>query len=460
MKGFVPTPAAMVDRMVELLFRERPPRPGDRLLDPGSGQGAFVDGVIRYCTGAGLPLPRIVAVESDPAHVRVLRGRFAGVANVIVRQTDFLAEPQEPFDYVVGNPPYVSIGGLTEGEKALYRQRFATASGRFDLYLLFFERALELLRDGGRLVFITPEKYLYVRTAEPLRRLLAARAVAALHFVPEDTFPDLVTYPLVTVVEAAPPRAHCTVTERDGTVRVIDGRLPATSWLPAIRQAPAPSGAPVFGDFPRRISCGVATGADGVFVLADRDVPAELRRFGYPTLSGREITGADAPVPRTTMLIPYAPDGSLLAEDALGPLADYLRAPARLERLLGRTCVRRKPWYAFHETPPLAEILRPKLLCKDIGADPVFVVDRDGRIVPRHSLYYIVPRDPAILDELAAFLNSAHAARWLRDHCQRAANGFLRLQSHVLRALPLPPELDPDGVQVPLPLVDAARRTA
>ncbi|MGH7962042.1 MAG: hypothetical protein ACRERD_09485, partial [Candidatus Binatia bacterium] len=54
--------------------------------------------------------------------------------------------------------------------------------------------------------------------------------------------------------------------------------------------------------------------------------------------------------------------------------------------------------------------------------------------------YYIVPTDPSCLDALEQYLGSPSAQHWLRGHCQRAANGFLRLQSHVLKRLPLPQE--------------------
>jgi adenine-specific DNA-methyltransferase len=106
-----------------------------------------------------------------------------------------------------------------------------------------------------------------------------------------------------------------------------------------------------------------------------------------------------------------------------------------------RTCVRRKPWYAFHENPPLRDILRPKILCKDITAKPQFWVDRGGKLVPRHSVYYIIPKRAENVDALCSYLNSAHVREWLEGNCQRAANGFLRLQSSVLNRLPLPIEL-------------------
>jgi hypothetical protein len=150
------------------------------------------------------------------------------------------------------------------------------------------------------------------------------------------------------------------------------------------------------------------------------------------------------------MLTPYANDGSLIPENQLGPLGDYLRKPRIRQRLAQRTCARRKPWYAFHETPPLLEILRPKILCKDITRRPYFWMDPEGKLVPRHSVYYIVPEDPSALDSICRYLNSEEVAHWLTEHCQRAASDFLRLQSNVLKMLPVPDELRPRRASDPL----------
>lgn len=141
------------------------------------------------------------------------------------------------------------------------------------------------------------------------------------------------------------------------------------------------------------------------------------------------------------MLIPYSPDGELLKEDKLNGLKSYLTQPSILNKLLQRTCVSSKPWYAFHENPPFPDILRPKILCKDITPHPHFWIDRSGHLIPRHSVYYIVPKHPEHLETLCDYLNSEEVFRWLASHCQRAANGFFRLQSHVLKELPVPQDL-------------------
>lgn len=69
------------------------------------------------------------------------------------------------------------------------------------------------------------------------------------------------------------------------------------------------------------------------------------------------------------------------------------------------------------------------------------MIDDAGDVVPRHSVYYLVPLHADRLQSLAEYLNSDASRDWLEAHCQRAANGFLRLQSQVLKRLPIPEEL-------------------
>jgi adenine-specific DNA-methyltransferase len=198
----------------------------------------------------------------------------------------------------------------------------------------------------------------------------------------------------------------------------------------------------ILKDLCTRISAGVATGADEVFIRKRKELPIALAKFARPSIAGRELTTkGELSRGQYVILLPYAEDGRLLRETELGPLGHHLATATIHDRLMKRTCVQRKPWYAFHETPPLPEILRPKILCKDIAQKPHFWIDRQGSFVPRHSVYYLVPRDPAIIDRLCAYLNSGNVAAWLSLHCQRAANSYLRLQSSILKRIPVPDDL-------------------
>jgi len=452
LKGFIETPPSVVDLMVKKLFEGRQVSAETRVLDAGAGRGPFIDGIIRWCVGRGLEVPRITCSELNPRHVKFVKERFRDFPSVEIKEEDFLATEHADYDYVISNPPYVPITQLSDMEKRMYRPLFKSARGRFDLYLLFFEHSIDALKEGGRLVFITPEKFLYVQTAKALRQILAKKTVEEVEMINENAFGELVTYPTITTVTNSRGRAETLVKLRDG--RRVRVKLPmdGSSWLPHFRHVETARGHLKLADICDRITPGVATGADSVFVFETRMLDSTLKPFAFPTIAGRELDTTKGNFSLShSMLIPYGEHGNLLAPDNLGALLSYLSSEKIRARLMKRTCVERKPWYAFHETPNLDEILRPKILCKDISKEPRFWVDREARIVPRHTVYYIVPKDPSRIDEIADYLNSAEAKEWLQANCQRAANGFLRIQSHVLKHLPIPQHLAAKAVILALP---------
>ena len=77
------------------------------------------------------------------------------------------------FDAVIGNPPYVRIQALGRALADWCRAHYATATGSFDVYVPFIERSLELLRRGGRLGFIVPNKLLKLDYGKRLRERFA-----------------------------------------------------------------------------------------------------------------------------------------------------------------------------------------------------------------------------------------------------------------------------------------------
>ncbi|WP_259519135.1 BREX-1 system adenine-specific DNA-methyltransferase PglX [Halanaeroarchaeum sp. HSR-CO] len=392
-------------------------------------------------------------MDTDPELLSEARETHAD-ASVDLLERDFLGDLSGlgEFRYVVGNPPYVPIEGLSEDEKARYKQRFDTATGRFDLFILFIEQSLNVLSDGGRLTLITPEKFEYTETAAPLRRLLARDYhVREIHHIEEDAFDGFTTYPTITTVDATEP-GETRVLRRDGSEDNVTLSANGNSWASTIRGGDTPniSGNRTLGDVCQRVSCGVATGADSVFVQDADEVPEQLSDWTYPTTSGKQLRINDGPDSGEVFICPYREDGRLPSENDLEAFGDW--ASFRRDRLEDRSCVKKNkcPWYGWHENPPMEDILQPKILCQDVTDDPTFWLDETGEVVPRHSVYYIIPEDPDDLYALHEFLNSPEAHAWFEANCQRAANGYLRLQSRVMKKLPVPDDVKGEVYQTTL----------
>ncbi|MBI2928480.1 MAG: Eco57I restriction-modification methylase domain-containing protein [Verrucomicrobia bacterium] len=111
------------------------------------------------------------------------------------------------FDAVIGNPPYVRIQGFPPMQIAYFSRRYPSATGNFDLYIPFVERGLELLRDGGRLAMITPNKFFRTDYGEGLRRTLSANQAVCriVDFGANQVFRATPTLACSFCDEAAPP---------------------------------------------------------------------------------------------------------------------------------------------------------------------------------------------------------------------------------------------------------------
>ncbi|MEB3409224.1 Eco57I restriction-modification methylase domain-containing protein [Flavobacterium psychrophilum] len=77
------------------------------------------------------------------------------------------------FDVIIGNPPYVLCQPSNTNEITLdYYKKFEVASYKIDLFHLFFEKSITLLKEKGKLGFITPNTYLTNKYIQKLRNYI------------------------------------------------------------------------------------------------------------------------------------------------------------------------------------------------------------------------------------------------------------------------------------------------
>ncbi len=78
------------------------------------------------------------------------------------------------FDIVIGNPPYIQLqkdGGRLA--KLYQKQNYKTFARTGDIYCLFYEKGIQLLKDNGVLCFITSNKWMRAGYGEKLRGFFA-----------------------------------------------------------------------------------------------------------------------------------------------------------------------------------------------------------------------------------------------------------------------------------------------
>jgi hypothetical protein len=359
------------------------------------------------------------------------------------------------FDCVVGNPPWVRHSRIDERDRRMLADRyslFRNSGASFrqtDLAIVFYEKAMSLVKRGGSVSFLLPGKFLTAAYAAPLRRVLQGKhCVVAIddwsaegrELFSADTFPIGLTsrYSEAQLVNVASGEEEYTQ-----PVAQLEAGRGSTAWtlapasINAILRRCRERFPPLSETLGRAPLMGVKTGANARFFLDD----VELR------------------------------DGSLLHQGVIIPMRNVCRV------IRGRDVQRwkasgscwmiwspngrfdpRQAWLRelalLHDVEPAAfrlsyvrpEHLGTKVVWKDLAtsmkaaAAPDFV--RVGRtavpLIPNQTTYFL---DTVSLEEahqLAALLNSSVANALLVSIAEGAKDGHFRFFGTTVAGLPLP----------------------
>lgn len=166
------------------------------------------------------------------------------------------------FDIIVANPPYVRQELIKELKPALKAAHPDVYTGVADLYVYFYSRALQLLRPGGMLAFISSNKWFRANYGAPLRKHIAdtCHVLSITDFGDLPVFASATAYPMIFIAQKEQKRVNQTVFTN---VRSLDAPYPDVTLL-------------ILADG-RILPNGAIAGSD--WKLAENDTAAHLRKI-------------------------------------------------------------------------------------------------------------------------------------------------------------------------------------
>ena len=92
---------------------------------------------------------------------------------------------------------------MLDKDKKYYNQNYASANKQYDIFVLFFEIGIKLLKNGGCLGFITSNKFLASDYGQKLRELLLknCKIISLIDVSYLKIFKDASTYPVITILQ-------------------------------------------------------------------------------------------------------------------------------------------------------------------------------------------------------------------------------------------------------------------
>jgi hypothetical protein len=108
------------------------------------------------------------------------------------------------FDICIGNPPYVRQEKIKE-IKPYLKEHYEVYTGVADLYVYFFEKGINVLKQNGQLGFICSNKFTKSNYGKNLRKLILANTEFRVYFdhTYSGVFEDATTYPSVFIFKKA-----------------------------------------------------------------------------------------------------------------------------------------------------------------------------------------------------------------------------------------------------------------
>ena len=119
-----------------------------------------------------------------------------------IHREDFLKNSKDKYDYIIGNPPYITYHDLHKKEREYLRNHFISCKeGRFDYSYAFIEASINALDKNGKLVYLLPYSVIKNKFADELRTYIFPYITDIYDYTGIKVFPDAITSSVILVMQ-------------------------------------------------------------------------------------------------------------------------------------------------------------------------------------------------------------------------------------------------------------------
>ncbi len=340
------------------------------------------------------------------------------------------------FDALIGNPPYLSVKqGIDPEQREAYESQYECAQGQYDLYALFIERGLQLLKPHGLLVYLLPKPLLVNDQQRPIREIMLKHNILEIWDVGKDAFiPKAAVESAVIVLEKLPegvlPKSeHCFKRIHFKGVQGQGERLKKPVETGKIKQA-------VLGAFPEKNLNLWLTPENVAFLKTveahsipfkdwlESSLSSSLSLPSLPSFQGRGMEMGKNHCRRRPK------EGFLPVLTGQEVTAFRLPQPPGFYALFDESDTK------YHK--PRALYKSPKLIVRRVAHRPIAVVDDDECLLTLNTLYNFHLKDPTLYPVACVLMNSERLARWFKERFYFSEQLFPYLRQQQILALPMP----------------------
>lgn len=468
------------------------------ILEPSCGQGAFlVEIVARYIDSAekaGLSHSEIISdletyiygIEIDPLiyaecieklnQLCLIRLGKPSIDWKIYQQDtlDVFLDYLFFFDYIVGNPPYIRIHNLPNITRHFIKKQFKFTTGTTDLYLVFFEMAFKMLKNTGKLGFISPNSFLYNSSYKAFRATLQSNKslISLTDFQSDKIFEGFSTYTAISLFNLTNQRDDFDYQElKQGKITRVNkikfSDLKAEKWILAsneneqfLKSISSETSKCLEEMF--NIQYGFATLRDCIFIGKKDKINERYSLFnGYhienqilnPIVKGSKYRGNAEEI--EWVIFPYKKENNRYISYTEQEMQQkfpkaYLYLLDHKTELLARDRDKNSEWFAFGRSQGIQTSHSEKVVVSTLVSDKVHFAYLPEDVFV-YSGIFITKREPdtdwSVLDKI---LKSEEFYKYIRLTGKDLSGGYKSISTKQIKQFKLP--VQPENIEPPTQL--------